>query len=190
MLPCNTGTGASRRCDVQGELAWRAVSYTPYPIEEGAEGDRLRVQVGPVGERQLRTFVFERKLRQPSALLTVTLLRPMGVLFREERNRKRAAIDELAEGSKAAQKARVASYDRARRLEAPLPGDVLRGCTATTIAWPTKSLVFGAAPPQRYIVLYGADDQEWVSVAAALKSGRVADGPVTLVLERQLPQDK
>lgn len=33
-------------------------------------------------------------------------------------------------------------------------------------------------------MLYGADGQPWSSVSAALRQGMVADGPVTLVLER------
>jgi hypothetical protein len=171
----------------QGELAWRAISYTPWPVEEGAEGERVRVLVGAVGERALRTFVFGKKLRQPSALVAVTLKRPMGVLFREDKRRKCAVVEELAEGSAVAQKARLGSIDRLWSTEAGLPGDVLRACTCTTIAYPTKSLVFGIKPPLRYVVLYGADDQRWEKVATALKRGLAQDGPVTLVLEREMP---
>jgi hypothetical protein len=171
----------------QGELAWRAVSYTPYPIEEGGEGERVRVQVGPVGDKQLRTFVFEKKLRQPSAIVSVTLPRPMGVVFRDDQRTKQAIVEDLVEGSRAAQKAKLASFDRTRRSEALLPGDVLRGCTCTTIAYPAKSLVFGLKPPQRYVLMYGADDQRWEKVATALKRGLVQDGPVTLVVEREMP---
>ena len=38
----------------------QAVSYTPWPVEEGVEGERLRLDVGVVGERQPRTFVFSK----------------------------------------------------------------------------------------------------------------------------------
>lgn len=171
----------------QGALAWKAVSYTPYPIEEGAEGERIRVQVGPVGEKQLRTFVFEKKLRHPSTIVTVTLPRPMGVVFRENQRTNEAVVEDLVEGSRAAQKAKLASFDRSRKAEATLPGDVLRACTCTTIAYSTKSLLLGLKPPQRYVVLYGADDQRWEKVATALKRGLSQDGPVTLVLEREVP---
>ena len=44
----------------QGELAFRAVSYTPWPVEQGFEGDRVRIGVGAVREPQLRTYVFEK----------------------------------------------------------------------------------------------------------------------------------
>lgn len=50
--------------DKKGELAYRAVSYTPWPVEEGAEGDRLRVNVGPLGRQQKQTYVFERSALQ------------------------------------------------------------------------------------------------------------------------------
>ena len=43
-----------------GKLAYRAVSYTPWPVEAAAQGERLRVAVGPKGKTTLRTFVFER----------------------------------------------------------------------------------------------------------------------------------
>ena len=46
--------------DRKGELAFRAVSYTPWPVEAGAEGDRVRVPVGPVSNTQPRTYVFPR----------------------------------------------------------------------------------------------------------------------------------
>lgn len=52
--------GASPERDGRGELAFRAISYTPWPVEEGAEGERLRIDVGTVGERQPRTFVFSK----------------------------------------------------------------------------------------------------------------------------------
>jgi hypothetical protein len=44
----------------QGELAYRAVSYTPWPVEEGFEGERVRLSVGPINDRQPRTFVFNK----------------------------------------------------------------------------------------------------------------------------------
>ena len=34
--------------------------------------------------------------------------------------------------------------------------------------------------------LYGADGKDWKDVSAALANGRVADGPVTIVVERDL----
>lgn len=68
---------------------------------------------------------------------------------------------------------------------AVLEGDVLRGCTATNIVYPTAALAFSWQQPERAIVMYGADGQTWPAVTAALKKGLMADGPVTLVLERR-----
>ena len=171
---------------LQGELAYKAVSYTPYPVEAGAEGERVRVDVGPVAARQPRTFVFENKLRQPSTLVTVTLPRPLGVVFEEDTRRKRAVVAGTVDGSRAARAAKLAKLDRAQRAQAALAGDVLRACTCTTLVYPTKSLVFGLKAPTRCVVLYGADRERWEKVATALKCGLAEDGPVTLVLERQL----
>lgn len=162
------------------------MSYTPFPVEEGAEGERLRVDVGPVGARQPRTFVFEKQLRQPSALVAVTLPRPLGVVLEEDARRKRVVVAGTVEGSRAARNERLAKFDRSQKAKAALAGDVLRACTCTTLVYPAKSLVFGLQPPTRSVVLYGADGERWEKVATALKRGLAADGPVTLVLERPL----
>lgn len=50
------------------------------------------------------------------------------------------------------------------------------------------ALLFGAQRPERSIVVYGADGQRWKAVMEALQKGLVADGEVTLVLERPLAQ--
>ena len=49
----------------------------------------------------------------------------------------------------------VAQMNPALRDAAVLEGDVLRACTCTTLVYPTRAL-FGAKPPKRTIVLYGA----------------------------------
>ena len=75
---------------------------------------------------------------------------------------------------------RQAKLSPAAAASAALEGDVLRAVTCTNIVWA------GGDVPQRSIVVYGADGQTWPAVVAALKKGLVADGPVTLVLERRL----
>ena len=40
--------------DAAGLLAFRAVSYTPHPVPRGYEGERCRVDVGPIAERRPR----------------------------------------------------------------------------------------------------------------------------------------
>lgn len=46
--------------DKKGELAIRPVSYTPWPVEVGTPGERLRIDVGPASCTSPRTFVFDR----------------------------------------------------------------------------------------------------------------------------------
>lgn len=215
-----------RACRVQGELAFRAVSFTPFPVEADVPGERIRVNVGPAGACQPRTFVFDKLLeasadppatsarppapaassrsgravtvadlappvaapaparRRRSQLITVTLERPLGLIIEEDVSAKRAVVADIVDGSRAAQRAKLAGFDRARRADAALPGDVVRAFTATNLVYPTKSLIFGMQPPQRQVVMFGADGQKWERVSAALKLGLVEDGPVTLVLER------
>ena len=60
--------------DRRGELAFKAVGFTPWPVEEGAPGERLRVAVGPVGTPeapglQLRSFIFEKVRHKNGCLL-------------------------------------------------------------------------------------------------------------------------
>lgn len=119
-----------------------------------------------------------------SELIAVTLERPLGLIIEEDVRAERAVVADVVDGSRAAQRKQLAGFDRARRAEAALPGDIVRAFTATNLVYPTKSLLFGMQPPQRQIVLYGADGQKWERVSAALKQGLVEDGPVTLVLER------
>jgi hypothetical protein len=166
-------------------LVFKAVSFTPYPVSEDAEGDRVRIETGCVGETEPRTFVFERILRQPSELAIVTLERPLGLMIEEDSRRNRIIVAGIAEGSRAEQRKKLADFDRSRRASAALPGDIVRAFTATNFVYPTKSLLFGLKPPERHIVVFGADQQKWERVASALKQGLKEDGPVTLVLERR-----
>lgn len=79
-----------------------------------------------------------------------------------------------------------AKLNPALATQAVQEGDVLRACTATNIVYPAQALAFGLKPPTRCVVCYGADGQRWPQVIAALQKGLVADGPVTLVLERRV----
>lgn len=180
--------GATPERDRKGELAFRAVSYTPWPVEEGFEGERLRLDVGVVGERQPRTFVFSKVLPEPSQLVMVTLERPLGIVFEEDARKKRAVVAGFAPGGHAEQVMRRAKVNPSLAASAALEGDVLRACTATCIVYPTREL-FGLKPPKRAVVVYGADGQRWPQIITALKKGLFADGPVTLVLERPLPRE-
>jgi hypothetical protein len=174
--------------DRYGELAFRAVSYTPWPVKAGEEdtGEAVRIEVGAVGATQLRTFLFDKILPQPSQLIVVKLPRPLGIVFEEDVRMGRAVIAEIVPGGNADQRSKRASLDPGLAATAPKAGDVLRACTATNIVYRTGALLLGAQTPERAIVVYGADKEKWPAVATALKRGLVADGEVTLVLERKM----
>jgi len=93
-------------------------------------------------------------------------------------------------GGHAEQLAKKARLNTSLAASSPREGDVLRACTATNIVYQPAALAFGMQQPRRTVVVYGADGQGWPQVAAALQKGLVADGPVTLVLERRLPREE
>ncbi|KAL3158397.1 hypothetical protein ABBQ38_010634 [Trebouxia sp. C0009 RCD-2024] len=169
--------------DRKGELAFRPVSFTPWPVEAGTPGERLRIDVGPASSTSPRTFVFDRSLGASSDIVKVSLPRPMGLVFEEDKARGQVVVADFVQGSQAEKLSKVAKLNQSSRT-APQIGDVLRGCTCTNLVYPTKSLL-GVQAPVRTIVMYGADNQRWPKVIAALKAGARSDGDVTLVLERQ-----
>ena len=183
--------GAEPARDYRGELAFKAISYTPWPVDEqdAAEAEAVRIEVGTVGSKEARTYLFDKLLPQPSQLVVVRLPRPLGIVFEEDTRRNRAVVAEVAPGGNADQRRRRAALDPGLTTTAPAEGDVLRACTATNIVYPAGALMFGAQTPERAIVVFGADGQRWPKVAEALRRGLVADGEVTLVLERRLPRD-
>ena len=175
--------------DRRGELAFRAVSFTPTPLPEGSPGDRVRVEVGEVASRKTpRTYVFERRLPQPSKVIAVSLARPAGVVFAESKiwgaPEKVVVVDELLAGSPAARRAAAAALDPALSDSAVLPGDLLRGFSTTNFVFRGAGALLGIAPPSRELVVFGADGQGWKAVTAALRRGSVSDGDVTLIVER------
>eukprot|EP00955_Chlamydomonas_euryale_P119162 366576-Chlamydomonas_euryale.AAC.7 len=60
--------------------------------------------------RGRRTFVFPRILPQPSALVSVTLPRPMGVVLEWDERRERAFVADLVDGSAAKQRSKVGCF--------------------------------------------------------------------------------
>ena len=57
-----------------------------------------------------------------------------------------------------------AKLDSAQRSDAVLEGDVLRACTCINMVYQTNAL-FGAQPPTRTVVVFGADNQKWPEVS-------------------------
>lgn len=176
--------GSEPERDLKGELVFRAQSYTPWPVDQGAEGERIRIPVGPIGQRRPRTYVFKRRLGSGSRLITATLTRPLGIVFEEDAVRKRVLVSTFIPSSAAGRMAKRAALDATAARKAPAVGDVLRACTCTNIVYPKDSL-FGAKLPQRHVVVYGADDETWPRVINALRNGDRTDGDVTLILERR-----
>jgi hypothetical protein len=60
--------------DRDGKLAYRAVSYTPWPVEEGSAGKQLRIDVGPVNRQEKATYVFDRCLHNGGTVLLPCLV--------------------------------------------------------------------------------------------------------------------
>ena len=172
--------------DKRGEIVYRAIGYTPWLTEQGPEDECIRIETGTVGKLKPQSYLFDKKLAPPSKLLTVTLPRPLGIIFEEDYAHKRAVVAEIVEGSNADQLAKRSALGPSGDDNSPRVGDVLRACTTTNIVYKPAALAFGAQIPERAIVLFGADNERWSRVAVALKRGLKADGPVTLVLERQL----
>eukprot|EP01025_Chloroclados_australasicus_P044868 TRINITY_DN4889_c0_g1_i11.p1 TRINITY_DN4889_c0_g1~~TRINITY_DN4889_c0_g1_i11.p1 ORF type:complete len:331 (+),score=48.29 TRINITY_DN4889_c0_g1_i11:41-994(+) len=179
--------GALPERDRRGELAFKAIRYTPWPVEEGYEGERVRIAVGKCDQPQLRTFVFPKILPQPSQIILTTLERPLGIIFEEQKIAKRVVVTELVENGNADQALKIAKIGGGGLGNVAMTGDVLRATTCTNIVYPTGALLFGARMPERHIVVFGADGATWPEAMTAFKKGLKQDGQVTLVLERALP---
>lgn len=166
--------------DSAGEIAYRAVRYTPYLTEKTPSDVLVRLNVGSVNQTVPQNFLFEKSW-PTSKIITVTLPRPLGIVFEEID--ESIQVVELVENSGAEQLWKRAKLDSSLRDSAPMIGDILRGLTTTVVIYKEGALI--AQGPEREIVVFGADGQKWRDVKAAMKRGLVADGPVTLVLERE-----
>jgi hypothetical protein len=51
---CAAAAAAVPERDKNGNLAFRAISYTPWPVPSDYEGERLRIDVGPIAARDAR----------------------------------------------------------------------------------------------------------------------------------------
>jgi len=142
-----------------------------------------------------RAYVFDSSALDASdgapsttRIVSVTSTRPLGIIF-EPDARGRIRVADFVRGSDADKAASVARLspvgaDCARR------GDVLRAFTATQVSFTTSGALLGdLSGTKRVRTLYGCDGESWERATAALTNGRVADGPVTLVLERLADAD-
>lgn len=100
--------GVGAELDKDGRLAFRPISYTPWPVAADAPGERVRIDVGRVGATAPRTYVFERTLGAGSAVVAVRLPRPLGVVFEYDEQRRRAVVAGFVPGGNAERRRRVA----------------------------------------------------------------------------------
>lgn len=171
--------------DDRGEIAYRAVGYTPWLTMREPEDECIRFFVGKVGSKLVPQSYLFSKMFSPSQLVVVRLARPLGVVFEEDKKLNAAVVAEIVEGSNAKRLA-----DRAKlgeSIDSIQVGDILRALTTTNVVFKSGALFFGAQRPERTIVVYSAAGQTWPRTAAALKRGLAADGEVTLLLERRCP---
>ena len=178
--------------DKNNEVVLRVMSYTPYPVASDFkgehEGERVSIKVGNLRNKEKRTFVFPRLLPK-SSIFTVELDRPLGVVLSWDEKRKVAFIDDFIEGSNGERQSKVAAMSpNKEQTDAPMIGDIVRGCTTATFTFKGAGALVGAASPERTIVVFCPDGKksgQWSDLRNALK-GQSRDGPVTLILERKI----
>ena len=177
------------------QRVWRPSGYsvfqlTPAEVEQAYDdGSVLKVDVGPVGRTRRRAFSISPILDGPSKIVTITAERPLGVVFAED-TKGRVRVEELVEDGEAARAAAVAKLN-GRSDSFLAVGDVLRASTASVVSVPRGAgaqLLGNLDGSARVIILYGADSQPAEKTLQALRQGKVADGPCTLVVER--PSDE
>ncbi|GAQ83728.1 hypothetical protein KFL_001590160 [Klebsormidium nitens] len=167
----------------------------PQPEEE--EPVDVKVPVGFVGETSDTVFSVRKLLPAPSVLVTVTLPKPLGIVFEESRIRKRVVVADLIPGGNAEQAARVVQMfgtvrtsgrdgASARTGAAVQKGDVLRGLTTTQCIVD----LFGVRAPRRASVYFDTKNRRWGEIMGAFGAVKVSDGEITLVLERKLERDQ
>jgi ribosomal protein S18 acetylase RimI-like enzyme len=156
--------------------------------------ERVKVCVGIVGKKRERVFALRKVLGSrggvagvESDVFAVTMDRPLGVVVERDVD-GRVRVADFVEGSRAGRAAAVAQLQGLNEnsgARAARRGDVIRAFTTTTLSYgPRAQLLGDLSGTKRAVVLFGADDQPWGKTIGALKSGLVADGPVTLILER------
>jgi hypothetical protein len=119
----------------------------------------------------------------------VTATRPLGIVFEDDAD-GRARVADFVKGSDAARANDVAAL-APYGAQCCRRGDVLRAFTATQVVYKTTAALTGdLSGTKRVRTLFGADDVPWGEVSAALANGRVADGPITLVLERDVDRER
>jgi len=172
--------------DKFNKLVYEPQGYLLQTVREGQSGERVTIEVGPTTEKKSqRRFLFKKVLATESTIIAYEAVRPLGIVF-EVDTFGFLRVVEFNPSSIAARKDAVQRLQPATSMsQSPAIGDVLRGFTAVSIKYgPRAALLGDLSGTKRMVVTYGVDNQETRSVLKALGSGTVADGPMTLVLER------
>jgi hypothetical protein len=172
--------------DKFNKLVYEPQGYLLQTVREGQSGERVTIEVGPTTEKKSqRRFLFKKVLATESTIIAYEAVRPLGIVF-EVDTFGFLRVVEFNPSSIAARKDAVQRLQPATTMsQSPAIGDVLRGFTAVSIKYgPRAALLGDLSGTKRMVVTYGVDNQETRSVLKALASGTVADGPMTLVLER------
>ncbi|KAH8939515.1 hypothetical protein BDL97_15G040600 [Sphagnum fallax] len=164
----------------------------------GAEEVRVKIQVGQVGNCSESVYFFHKIFGASSSIVVVTLPKPLGIVFEESQWRDgngkcRVVVAGLVPGGNADRASRVAKLFHGgsklmRNQNQPVfdgdvrPGDILRATTTVGVIVD----FLGIRRPQRVIDVYKVDGRPWHLIMRALNASFVADGDVTLVLERRL----
>ncbi|CAK9205981.1 unnamed protein product [Sphagnum troendelagicum] len=164
----------------------------------GAEEVRVKIQVGQVGNCSESVYFFHKIFGASSSIVVVTLPKPLGIVFEESQWRDgngkcRVVVAGLIPGGNADRASRVAKLFHGgsklmRNQNQPVfdgdvrPGDILRATTTVGVIVD----FLGIRRPQRVIDVYKVDGRPWHLIMRALNASFVADGDVTLVLERRL----
>lgn len=168
------------------KLVYEPQGYLLQTVQEGQSGERVTIEVGPTAEKKSqRKFLFKKVLATESTIIAYEALRPLGIVFEVDTFGFLRVVD-FNPTSKAYQRDAVQRLQPATSMsQSPAIGDVLRGFTAVSIKYgPRAALLGDLSGTKRMIVTYGVDNQTSRSIFKALASGTVADGPMTLVLER------
>lgn len=168
------------------KLVYEPQGYLLQTVQEGQSGERVTIEVGPTAEKKSqRKFLFKKVLATESSIIAYEALRPLGIVFEVDTFGFLRVVD-FNPTSKAYQRDAVQRLQPATSMsQSPAIGDVLRGFTAVSIKYgPRAALLGDLSGTKRMVVTYGVDNQTSRSIFKALASGTVADGPMTLVLER------
>eukprot|EP00250_Pteridium_aquilinum_P012591 c20820_g1_i1 orf=66-641(+) len=154
---------------------------------------QVKVSVGPIGNLVERVFPVTRKLGPSSTIVVVTLPKPLGIVFELSKvANRRIFVAELIRNGNADRAARVNKLFEGQKSRETKDGKIIYGGGVNVgdllLATTTVNVVvdlFGLRAPQRVVMFFDAEGRTWTETMGAIQSSFVADGPVTLVLERE-----